>query len=68
MRITRLPPSRRVWIFDLDNTLHDAATRIFPSMHEQINAYLKRHFGVDDAGADAMRQQFWARYAPALTG
>jgi len=39
-----------VWIFDLDNTLHDAAARIFPSMHEQINAYLKRHFGVDDAG------------------
>jgi len=21
-------------------------------MHEQINAYLKRHFGVDDAGAE----------------
>src|SRR5437870_9026341 len=32
-------------IFDLDNTLHDAAAGIFPSMHEQINAYLKRHFG-----------------------
>jgi putative hydrolase of the HAD superfamily len=68
MRIARLPPSRRVWIFDLDNTLHDARARIFPSMHGQINAYLKRHFGVDDAGADAMRQHFWRRYGTTLNG
>ena len=68
MRIARLPPSRRVWIFDLDNTLHDAASRIFPSMHEQINDYLKRHFGVDDAGANAMRQGFWQRYGTTMNG
>ncbi len=68
MRISRLPPSRRVWIFDLDNTLHDAQARIFPSMHEQINDYLKRHFGVDDAGANAMRQNFWRRYGTTLNG
>jgi putative hydrolase of the HAD superfamily len=68
VRIARLPPSRRVWIFDLDNTLHDARARIFPSMHQQINAYLKREFGVDDAGADAMRQSFWRRYGTTLRG
>ena len=68
MRIARLPPSRRVWIFDLDNTLHDARARIFPSMHGQINAFLKRHFGVDDAGANAMRQDFWRRYGTTLNG
>jgi putative hydrolase of the HAD superfamily len=68
MRMARLAPSRRVWIFDLDNTLHDAAARIFPSMHEQINAYLKRHFQVDDAGADAMRRGFWQRYGTTMNG
>jgi putative hydrolase of the HAD superfamily len=68
MRIARLPPSRRVWIFDLDNTLHDATTAIFPSMHEQIGNYLKRHFGVDDAGASAMRQVFWSRYGTTMNG
>src|SRR5438309_1667926 len=52
----------------LNNTLHDAAAGIFPSMHEQINAYLKRHFGVDDAGADAMRRRFWLRYGTTLKG
>jgi putative hydrolase of the HAD superfamily len=68
MRIARLPPSRRVWIFDLDNTLHDAQARIFPSMHEQINEYLKRHFDLDDAGANAMRQNFWRRYGTTMNG
>lgn len=63
-----MPPSRRVWIFDLDNTLHDARARIFPSMHEQINAYLRRNFGVDEAGANAMRQDFWRRYGTTMRG
>lgn len=64
----RLPPSRRVWIFDLDNTLHDASREIFPAMHDQINGYLKRHFGVDDAGANAMRTRFWQTYGTTLNG
>ncbi|HEX7054102.1 MAG TPA: pyrimidine 5'-nucleotidase [Burkholderiales bacterium] len=68
MRIARLPPSRRVWIFDLDNTLHDARVRIFPDMHRQINAYLQRHFGVDAAGADALRVRFWRSYGTTLNG
>lgn len=68
MRIARLPPSRRVWIFDLDNTLHDATAAIFPSMHLQINAFLKRQFGVDDEGANGMRRDFWQRYGTTLNG
>lgn len=68
MRIARLPPSRRVWIFDLDNTLHDASVEIFPAMHHQINDYLKRHFGVDDEGASAMRTRFWRTYGTTLNG
>jgi len=36
-------------------------------MHEQINAYLKRHFGVDDAGR--MRcGAVWLRYGTTLKG
>jgi len=68
VRIARLPPSRRVWIFDLDNTLHDARARIFPAMHEQINAYLRRYFGVDAAGADEIRTRFWRTYGTTLNG
>jgi putative hydrolase of the HAD superfamily len=68
MRLVGLPPSRRVWIFDLDNTLHDAHARIFPSMHEQINAWLMRRFDVDEAGANAMRRGFWQRYGTTMNG
>src|SRR5262249_49598775 len=68
VRIARLAPSRRVWIFDLDNTLHDATARIFPAMHDQINAFLRREFGVDAAGADRMRHEFWVRYGTTLNG
>jgi len=68
VRIARLPPSRRVWIFDLDNTLHDARARIFPAMHEQINAFLRRRFELDEAGASAMREHFWRTYGTTLDG
>ncbi len=68
MRILKYPPSRRVWIFDLDNTLHDARRHIFPSMHLQMNDYLKRHFGLDDEAANEMRRFFWERYGTTLRG
>lgn len=68
MRLVGLPPSRRVWFFDLDNTLHDARARIFPAMHDQINAFLRRHFDVDEAGANAMREHFWRTYGTTLNG
>jgi putative hydrolase of the HAD superfamily len=57
-----------VWIFDLDNTLHDARARIFPAMHDQINAFLQRHFNVDEGGADRMREHFWRTYGTTLNG
>jgi putative hydrolase of the HAD superfamily len=68
MRLVGLPPSRRVWIFDLDNTLHDAQVHIFPSMHDQINAYLMRRFDVDAEGANDMRRGFWQRYGTTMNG
>ena len=68
MRIARLPPSRRVWIFDLDNTLHDARPHIFPSMHAQINDWLKHTFSLDEEGANEMRRGCWQRYSTTLRG
>jgi putative hydrolase of the HAD superfamily len=68
MRIARLPPSRRVWIFDLDNTLHDARPHIFPSMHTQINDWLQRSLQPGRRGANEMRRGFWQRYGTTLKG
>ena len=68
MRIAGIAPSRRVWIFDLDNTLHDARSHIFPLMHAQMNDYLMHHFGLNQEGADEMRRFFWERYGTTLKG
>lgn len=68
MPLRGLPPSRRVWIFDLDNTLHDCRPGIFPAMHEQMNAYLRRRFSLDEAGANELRRDFWQRYGTTLKG
>ncbi len=68
MRLVGLPPARRVWFFDLDNTLHDAHARIFPAMHDQINAYLMRRFDIDLAGANDMRRGFWEKYGTTMNG
>ena len=68
MRLIGLPPSRRVWFFDLDNTLHDAHVNIFPSMNAQINRYLMRRFDIDEAGANTMRRGFWEKYGTTMEG
>ena len=57
-----------MWIFDLDNTLHDATAHIFPAMHEQINAFLKGEFSIDEEGANRMRRDLWLRYGTTLNG
>ena len=68
MRLIGLPPSRRVWFFDLDNTLHDAQAHIFPSMNAQIGQYLMRRFDIGEADANAMRRGFWEKYGTTMEG
>jgi putative hydrolase of the HAD superfamily len=68
MRLIGLPPSRRVWFFDLDNTLHDAQAHIFPSMNAQIGRYLMRRFNIGEADANAMRRGFWEKYGTTMEG
>ncbi|NBO10574.1 MAG: pyrimidine 5'-nucleotidase, partial [Methylophilaceae bacterium] len=31
--------SQRVWVFDLDDTLHDASSHIFPVMNKAMTQY-----------------------------
>jgi len=57
-----------VWIFDLDNTLHDAGAHVFPHLNRSMTAYLERHLGLDNAGANALRAHYWQRYGATLLG
>lgn len=58
----------RVWLFDLDNTLHDANPHIFPHINRSMRQYIERHLGVDEAEATRIRQRYWERYGATLLG
>ena len=57
-----------VWLFDLDNTLHDASPHIFPHINRSMTAYLQRHLALDKAEADQLRRHYWLRYGATLLG
>jgi len=58
----------RTWLFDLDNTLHDAGQHIFPQIGRSMMAYICRHLEVDEAEATRLRQKYWLRYGATLLG
>jgi putative hydrolase of the HAD superfamily len=57
-----------VWLFDLDNTLHDATPHIFPHINRAMAAYIREHLGVDDDEATRLRLEYWQRYGATLLG
>ena len=57
-----------VWVFDLDNTLHDASPHIFPHINRSMTAYLQQHLQLDEAAASALRMHYWKRYGATLSG
>jgi putative hydrolase of the HAD superfamily len=60
--------SETVWLFDLDDTLHDAT---HASMSETILAmtdYIADLLKLPHAEATVLRQQYWARYGATLLG
>ena len=60
--------SRQLWIFDLDNTLHNATPHIFPHINRSMTAYLQEHLQLDEAEANALRVHYWQRYGATLSG
>lgn len=58
----------RIWLFDLDNTLHDADTHIFPHINRAMTAYVARQAGLGEAAASALRESYWRRYGATLIG
>jgi len=60
--------SRKLWIFDLDNTLHNATPHIFPHINRSMTAYLQEHLQLDETEANALRVHYWQRYGATLSG
>jgi len=56
------------WIFDLDNTLHNAAPHIFPHINRAMTAYMQQHLKLDEQAAGELRRDYWRRYGATLLG
>lgn len=61
----RRPP---VWLFDLDNTLHDAGAHVFGALNVAMTDYVERELGVTRDEADRLRRAYWLRYGATLLG
>jgi putative hydrolase of the HAD superfamily len=60
--------TRRVWIFDLDDTLHNASAHIFPHINRSMTEYIMTHLDLCEAEACALRRDYWQRYGATLHG
>jgi putative hydrolase of the HAD superfamily len=60
--------SSRVWLFDLDNTLHDASHASFGPMNRAMTEFVATHLGLSEEDASALRQHYWHRYGATLLG
>lgn len=66
--IHRVPPAQRVWLFDLDDTLHDASTASMPHLHVSFGEYIQTHLGLSPDESNALRRRYWLRYGATLLG
>lgn len=62
-----------IWLFDLDNTLHDASHAIFQKITANMNNYIVKVIGdsrtpVSLEAANDMRLLYWKRYGATMLG
>lgn len=59
---------KRVWLFDLDNTLHNASYAALAGINESMTEYIVRELALAHSEADALRGHYWRRYGATLLG
>jgi putative hydrolase of the HAD superfamily len=58
----------KVWIFDLDDTLHNASAHIFPEMHQLMVDYIMDKLQLSASNAEKLRVHYWQMYGATLKG
>ncbi|MFO1327272.1 MAG: pyrimidine 5'-nucleotidase [Rubrivivax sp.] len=58
----------RVWLFDLDDTLHDATHASFGPITDHMTRYMMDQLSITREQADALRRRYWLRYGATLLG
>lgn len=57
-----------VWLFDLDNTLHNASAFIFPTIDGLMTQSIAQLLDVSTSQANQLRHDYWQRYGATLIG
>ena len=60
--------SERLWLFDLDNTLHDTSHAIFPKIDHGMTMAVAEALNVDIDTANDVRRLYWKRYGATMIG
>jgi putative hydrolase of the HAD superfamily len=60
--------SQPVWLFDLDNTLHDASHQVFGRITTAFVDYIERELSLPRDDAERLRMHYWRRYGATLLG
>jgi len=58
----------KIWIFDLDDTLHNASAHIFPVMNQTMTQYIMDHLNLNEDDAHKLRKHYWRVYGATLKG
>jgi putative hydrolase of the HAD superfamily len=59
---------QRLWLFDLDNTLHNTSHAIFPRIDAGMTRAVMESLSVDIDTANALRAKYWKRYGATVIG
>ncbi len=57
-----------VWLFDLDDTLHDATSAVMGELRRAMGDYIETQLQLSRAESDALRRRYWLRYGATLLG
>jgi len=60
--------SQHLWLFDLDNTLHDTSHKIFAHINRGMTEAVMEYLEVDEPQAAQIRTRYWKRYGATMIG
>jgi putative hydrolase of the HAD superfamily len=58
----------QTWIFDLDNTIYPAASRLFDQVRHRMTDYIQHHFLLERDAARAMQRDLFLRHRTTMKG
>ncbi|WP_234414010.1 pyrimidine 5'-nucleotidase [Ideonella sp. A 288] len=56
------------WLFDLDNTLHDAGAHVFGELNRSMAAFVQRELKLEAQEASRLQRHYYQRYGATLLG